>query len=122
MSHTELALPQNATLSGRSRSANTRHLPPVGPCYAAIAPVVFVSDLVSIVAASVGTGVAYQLLFSGKIGRVQEFLSLALVIAALMLPLLHLRGRYRAKELLAGPVPVLALALTGLLYFFFCPC
>jgi Undecaprenyl-phosphate glucose phosphotransferase len=120
MAHTELTLPRNLdALSRRSRSVGTRHLPNIAPCYAAIAAAVFASDLVSIVAASVGTGVAYQWLFYGRVGRVQEFLSLALLVAALVLPVLHLRGHYRAKELPAGRASLLALASTWTGVFLF---
>jgi putative colanic acid biosynthesis UDP-glucose lipid carrier transferase len=87
--------------------------------YAAIAPAILISDLLSILVASVGTGVAYQLLFYGTIGRVQEFLSLAVLVGALVIPVLHLRGHYQARELLVDRTQVLDIASTWIVVFVF---
>lgn len=122
MSDAELGLSQEDTLFNRSRSASTRHfLSPFAPSYAAIVPAVLVSDFLSIVFASLGAGLGRQLLFYGRAVRVQESLSLALLVAALVLPLLHLTGQYRVKELLSGwtsPIAV-AWAWTSVFLFLF---
>ena len=115
MSHTELTLNRIA-LAGRAQSGFTRDLSTIEPWYTG--PAVFVTDLVSIVCGSVGSGVAYQL-FYGSGGRVREFLSLALLIAALVLPVLHLRGHYEPKQLVASRASLYSLVSTWICVFLF---
>jgi Undecaprenyl-phosphate glucose phosphotransferase len=87
--------------------------------YDAITPAVMLSDIAAITAAGIGTGIAYHLFFTGSQGDVQQFFSLAALVIALTVPMLHFRGHYRAQRLVFGHTSVGEIASTWIGVFLF---
>jgi Undecaprenyl-phosphate glucose phosphotransferase len=86
-------IPLDAQVASRS---------PLLVSYDTMAPALLISDVVSIGAASIGTGIGYQEFIAGSPGNLLQFISVAVLVVALTVPVLHFEGHYRAERLAFG--------------------
>jgi putative colanic acid biosysnthesis UDP-glucose lipid carrier transferase len=67
--------------------------------YDSVEPLAIVADLATIVLASVFSGLSYHLQESGTPGDVGKSLGSAILVAALFISVMKIRGMYRPTEL-----------------------
>ena len=68
--------------------------------YGALPGVAICADILLVTSTSVVSGVGYHALWLGQTGQTGEYLGIAAVVSALLIPMLHSRGLYGPTELL----------------------
>jgi Undecaprenyl-phosphate glucose phosphotransferase len=87
--------------------------------YDTIAPALLISDIVSIGAASIVTGIGYHELISDSQGNLQQYISVAALVIALTIPVLQVEGHYRSERLVFGRSSAREIASTWMGVFLF---
>jgi putative colanic acid biosynthesis UDP-glucose lipid carrier transferase len=85
--------------------------------YAAVESFAMVADIATITVSSVLSGLLYHLLSAGTVNDVSKSLGSAILVSALFISLMKLRGMYKPAELLVLPSQVRAVCLTWITVF-----
>ena len=82
--------------------------------YDSVEPLAIAIDLITIFATSILTGSLYHLQTAGSAGGISRYLGSAILVSALFVPLMKMRGMYKPKELLvlSNQVRVICLSWT----------
>jgi len=86
--------------------------------YDSVEPLAIVADLATIVSSSVLAGLSYHLQESGTPGDIGKSLGSAMLVSALFISLMRIRGMYKPTELLAQRNQIRAVCLTWMGVFF----
>jgi putative colanic acid biosysnthesis UDP-glucose lipid carrier transferase len=85
--------------------------------YDSVEPLAIVADIATITVSSVLSGLLYHLQYAGTVNDISKSLGAAILVSALFISLMKIRGMYRPAELLVLPRQVRAVCLTWITVF-----